>query len=230
MGDREGTNFEAESLTPTVQAVSNEVEPDQDSRQQDSSENGAGTEGQGEHVEKLAAKLNRSEKSVKRYQWFVIRLLVVIAVIWVLFFKIVGLTHMPSGDMFPRLDAGDLVLFYRLDTDVDAQDIIVIEKDTPDSNGQKQMFISRVVAKEGDVVDIKNDRLVVNGHTVMEDKIFYPTIAFEGAVSYPVALGPGECFVLADRRDEGADSRFFGPVKQNEIQGKVITIVRRNNL
>jgi signal peptidase I len=49
-------------------------------------------------------------------------------------------------------------------------------------------------------------------------------------VNYPVTLGPGECFVLADKRDEGADSRFFGPVKREEIQGSVITIMRRNNL
>ena len=176
------------------------------------------------------SELDRSEKSVKRYQWLVVRLVLIVAVLWVLFFKVVGLTHMPSGDMFPRVDAGDLVLFYRLDTDVSAQDVIVLEKATPDSNGAKQLFISRVVAKEGDTVEVKNDHLIVNGNTVMEDKIFYPTVSYEGLVNYPVTLGPGECFVLADKRDDGADSRYFGPVSKDEIQGTVITIMRRNNL
>ena len=40
----------------------------------------------------------------------------------------------------------------------------------------------------------------------------------------------GEVFVLADFRNGGADSRFFGPVKEQEILGTVITLVRRNHL
>ena len=77
-------------------------------------------------TQKQIKKLSRAEKSVKEYQYFVIRLVVFLAVVWILFFQIVGLTHMNSGDMYPRLDAGDLLLFYRLDKSVKAQDIIVI--------------------------------------------------------------------------------------------------------
>ena len=47
---------------------------------------------------------------------------------------------------------------------------------------------------------------------------------------YPVVLGEGEYFVLSDARNGGADSRCFGPVTQEEIQGIVITLLRRNNL
>jgi len=177
-----------------------------------------------------AAQVEKSEARVRGYQRLVIRLIVIVAIIWVLLFQIVGITHMPNDDMYPRLDAGDLVVFYRLDTDVSAQDVIVIEKVTPHSNGAKQMFISRVVAKEGDTVDFANDHVIVNGNALVEANIFYPTPAYEGSVSYPLTLGPGECFVLADKRNEGADSRFFGPVQKEEIKGSVITIVRRNKL
>ena len=177
-----------------------------------------------------AEQLARSEKSVRGYQRFIIRLVVIVAIIWVLLFQIVGITHMPTDDMYPRIDAGDLVVFYRLDTDVSAQDVIVIEKATPQGNGDKQLFISRVVAKEGDTVDFLNDHVVVNGHTMLEGNIFYDTPVYEGSMSYPITLGPGECFVLADKRDEGADSRYFGPVSKDEIKGSVIAIVRRNKL
>ena len=47
---------------------------------------------------------------------------------------------------------------------------------------------------------------------------------------YPLTLSEGEYFVLADYRNGGADSRFFGAVKEDEILGTVITILRRNNL
>ena len=181
--------------------------------------------------EKLEKKIKRSEKSVKRYQWFILRLLVFLVVLWVLFFQIVGLTHMPGEDMYPRIDAGDLILFYRLDKDVRAQDIIVLEKATPDSQGQKELFVCRVVAAAGDTVEISNgNRLIVNGNSMIESNIFYDTPPYEAYTQYPVTLGEGECFVLADYREGGNDSRYFGAVTQEDILGTVITIIRRNNL
>ena len=174
--------------------------------------------------------LRRLEKSVKDYQYLLLRLAAFLLVVWVLFFVVVGVMRVPSADMYPRLDAGDMVLFYRLDKDVRAQDVIVIEKEVPTLSG-KQLMILRVVAVAGDTVEIsEGDRLVVNGNTMIESNIFYSTPRYEGMVEYPLTLGEGECFVLADSRSGGTDSRFFGPVKTDEILGTVITVVRRNNL
>ncbi|MBQ9249589.1 MAG: signal peptidase I [Oscillospiraceae bacterium] len=179
----------------------------------------------------MTKKLKRSERSVKEYQYFILRLFVFLLVLWILFFQIVGLTHMPSGDMAPRLDAGDLVLFYRLDKNVKAQDVVVIEKVTPDSDGKKALFISRVIAVAGDTVEITEDgRVLVNGNTLIESNIFSTTQPYEGYTEYPLTLGEDECFVLSDARRNSEDSRYFGPVARKEIQGTVITIVRRNNL
>jgi len=183
-----------------------------------------------EKLEKAEKKVVKAEKSVKEYQTFILKLIAFLLAVWVLFFQIVGLTHMPGEDMSPRIDAGDMVLFYRLDKDVKAQDVVVLEKQTPDSSSD-QLFISRVVAKGGDTVEITDDnRLVVNGNTMIENRIFYSTPRYEDYTAYPLTLAPDECFVLADAREGGNDSRYFGAVKTNEIQGTVITILRRNNL
>ena len=65
----------------------------------------------------------------------------------------------------------------------------------------------------------------------IESNIFYPTQPYEeGVTEYPVKLGQGEYFVLADQRNGGMDSRYFGVIRQEEIRGIVITILRRNNL
>ena len=183
-----------------------------------------------EDAKKLEKKVKKSEKGVKHYQNFIIRLVAFVLVIWILFFKIVGIIHMPNNDMYPRLDAGDMLLFYRLDKDVHSQDIIVLQKVTPLEN-KREVLVGRVVAKGGDTVDItKEGRLVVNGNTVQEPNIFYDTPRYEGFTTFPITLQADECFVLSDSRDGGSDSRYYGPVKKSEILGTVITIIRRNNL
>ena len=178
---------------------------------------------------------------------------------------LVGLAIMSNGDMYPRIDAGDLVLFYRLEKDIHAQDVIVFEKPTAaleqsyeerreaeqappvektawrraldwlgfkdPAEPEKSIFICRVVAGPGDTVQISDgEGLVINGNHMIESGIFYQTYEYSGFVEYPLELGQEEYFVLADYRNGGADSRFFGAVKEQEILGTVITIMRRNNL
>ncbi len=182
-----------------------------------------------EKAAKIKKKIERSERSVKDYQSFLIRFGAFVAALWLLFFVFIGIMHMPSTDMYPRVDAGDFILYYRLDKDVRAQDIIVIDKNIQGAG--RQLIVSRVVAVAGDTVEITSDnRLSVNGNIMIETNIFYQTPRYESDVQYPLTLGEGECFVLADSRNGGTDSRSFGPVKADEINGTVITIVRRNNL
>ena len=202
----------------------------------------------------------RRNQYLKEFRNLVIRLALLLLVVYVLFFHLVGITIMPSGDMYPRIDAGDLVLFYRLEKSFKAQDIVVFEKSSAvlkqiyemqaaeaeqapirtelgrfgvrnHAGDEKTLLVCRVVAKPGDTVEVTEDaRLMVNGNAMVETNIFYPTPEYTGFVEYPVTLGQGEYFVLADYRNGGADSRFFGTVKENEILGSVITILRRNNL
>ena len=181
-------------------------------------------------TQKQFKKIKRSEKSVKDYQFFVLKLAGFLLVLWVLFFVLIGIMRVPGADMYPRLDSGDMILFYRLDKDVRAQDVIVVEKEVPTLQGE-QLMVLRVVAVAGDTVEISDSNsLVINGNTMIESNIFYPTPRYEGFTEYPLTLGEGECFVLADSRNGGTDSRFFGPVTRDEILGTVITVVRRNNL
>ncbi len=183
-----------------------------------------------EELQKTRRKIRRSERAVKSYQYFLLRLAAFILVLWVLFFQIVGIVICPTTDMHPRIDSGDMVLYFRLDKDVRAQDVIVLQKVT-EEGAEPQSFVLRVVAVTGDTVEITDgERLVVNGNTMIEPDIYYPTPRYEGFNEYPLTLGEGQCFVLADSRNGGMDSRFFGPVNTDDILGTVITIIRRNNL
>ena len=180
--------------------------------------------------EQLKKKLRRSERSVRDYQYFLLRLIILLLLLWVLFFKLIGVIRMPTGDMYPRIDAGDLVMFYRLDTNPSAQDVVALRRTVPTLSGEQTMVL-RVVAVAGDTVEVtETGFLKINGNVMDERNIFYPTPRYENYVEYPLTLEEGECFALADSRNGGTDSRFFGPVLNSEILGTVITIVRRNAL
>ena len=225
----------------------------------------AGAEGIAEENEKAARRQRLHKRHMKALRDLIIRLVSLLLVVYVLFFHLVGLTVMPNADMYPRIDAGDMVLYYRLEKNIHAQDVIVFEKPTAaleqsyaqehameaaaraeksairkaldwlgfrdPADPPKTLFVCRVVAGPGDTVEIsEGERLVVNGNTMIETNIFYNTPEYEGFVEYPLRLGEGQYYVLADYRNGGADSRFFGAVNADEILGTVITILRRNNL
>ena len=167
----------------------------------------------------------KGTRSPMRYpQRVLLRALLTLGILWIMFGFILGVTTAPNNDMYSRIDAGDLVLYYQLDKNVQAQDVVALRKNGTDS-------VCRVVAVEGDTVEVTaEENLIINGSTMIEANIFYPTPMYEGFVDYPLTLGEGECFVLADRRNGGEDSRYFGPVSRNEISGTVVTVVRRSNL
>lgn len=209
-------------------------------------------------TKKTKGRQGRGRRLLRAFRSLLLRTVMLALVLYILFFHIVGLTTLNRADMTPRMDAGDLALFYRLDKSWKAQDVVVIDKavnrdftaaaeaprektwwrqaldflKVPDpGEAPKTRFVCRVVAAPGDTVEITEARrLIINGNAMIESGIFYPTDAHDGPVTYPLTLGEGEYFVLADFRSGGIDSRFFGPVRKEEIQGTVITVIRRNNL
>ncbi len=177
----------------------------------------------------MAEKMKENRKNKKRrgmndVQWFAMQVLIFVIILYVLFAHIVGVTTMPSADMYPRIDSGDFLLYYRLDCDPKSQDIVVYEKNDT-------RYVGRVIAVQGDTVEITKDNAVkVNGYALVESNIFFETYPLEGYTKYPLTLGAGQCFILADQRQGSEDSRYFGPVDYSELDGTVITVMRRSNL
>ena len=169
-------------------------------------------------------KVRRAERRLTYFQRFALQAFAFLLIMYILFAHIVGLMTMPNGDMYPRIDGGDMLLYYRLDKDPKAQDIITFVKNDT-------RYVARVIAVEGDVVEITDEgNILVNGNSVIESNIFYETYRLEGYTQYPLTLEEGQCFVLADARRGAEDSRYYGPVDYDDIVGTVISIMRRNNM
>lgn len=157
-------------------------------------------------------------------QAFLLKLAALAALLAVLFGAAFGITPMHNDDMAPRISAGDLLLYYRLAGDWANNDVMVFTKDGT-------QYVGRIVARGGDTVEVTDEAtLVVNGSTVLESSIYYTTPKYDDGPAYPLTLAADEFFVLCDYREGARDSRWFGPVRQSEVKGKVITVVRRSGL
>lgn len=155
---------------------------------------------------------------------FVQRFILLILIFGILFGFVFGIRPMANADMAPRISAGDLMLFFRLDNNFHNGDVVMVKK-----NGT--WYTSRIVAQGGDTVEITDDaKLKVNGSIVVENDIYYITPQYESDVTYPLVLADNEFFLLCDYREGAKDSRYFGAVKRSEIKGKVITVIRRSGL
>ncbi|MBQ6250465.1 signal peptidase I [Ruminococcus sp.] len=175
-----------------------------------------------EKAEKAEKKKQRSPMAP--VQLFLLNCLIIVTVVWLMFDFVLGPAQAPNSDMSPNIKANDLLLYYRLSRDFQAQDVVVVSKN-------KTTYIGRIVAVPGDTVDISDaEALVINGNSMIEPNVYTITPKYEGFVEYPVKLGEGEYFILCDNRSGSEDSRYYGSVAKSEIKGKVITAVRRNDL
>lgn len=173
-----------------------------------------------EKLSKIRDEISKSKKGIRS---FVKNCFVIAVSLWIMFYFIVGVQSAPSYDMSPAVNLGDRIIYSRINKDPIAGDVIIFEKDG-------ETCISRVIAVPGDTVEITEEGAVlINGNLIVEDRIYSPTYPYPEFVGYPLTLASGEYFVLGDNRRSGVDSRYYGPVKSDEIQGTLIMVIRSHN-
>lgn len=167
---------------------------------------------------------NETKNSIKNDILFLaLKITIFIVLLVVTFSFVFGVFRCNNNMMSPSYKDGDLAIYYRLQKDYKPLDAVIIEK-----NGEKQ--VRRIIAKEGDIVDITEEGLKINGYLQKEVEVYTDTLPYKEGISFPVAVGKGEYFVLGDNRSNAKDSRIYSTIKQDEIKGIVITLIRRRGL
>lgn len=175
-------------------------------------------------TEEMIEKRRRRLLNIDEILYFLKRAAILVIFLAVMLFGIFGVYSMGNNDMMPRIAAGDVLIYYRLDNNYVSQDIVVYHVD-----GKNR--IGRIVARPGDTVEITEaNSLSVNGFVAYEEFIFYSTPDYDRRVEYPLTLGDDEYFLLCDYREGARDSRYYGAVLAKDIRGKVVAVVRWMNL
>jgi len=127
----------------------------------------------------------------------------------------------PTGSMLPTIQLGDHVLgnkfVYRFGTPLKG-DVVILD----DPTGQVGTLIKRCVAVGGQTLDLQDGKVVVNGVALDEPYTYgQPSDPLPGStVTFPVKIPTGYIWVMGDNRTQSQDSRWFGPVPLNSVQGK----------
>ena len=165
-----------------------------------------------------------TNRLIKDISGFLLHLAAVAAAVWAVFTFVFGVSIAHGETMYPRIRDGDVLFYYRMQREIRVGDVLCVK-----AEGQTQ--IGRVVAVGGETVDISPEgQFLVNGNVVSEE-IFYPTYLVSGTnVTYPYTVPENDLFLLSDFRTNGYDSRNYGSVNWEQVNGKVITVLRRRGI
>lgn len=159
-------------------------------------------------------------------EWFEsIAIALILALIIRTFF--VQAFKIPTGSMRPTLIEGDRILVNKIIykfREPKIGEIIVFKY----PNNPKKDFIKRLVAKGGDMVEIKSGNIFLN-HRVLDEpaifkKIYYYNKGPYGEEGVAIHIPEDALFVLGDNSSASKDSRFWGFVPRKNVIGKAFFI------
>lgn len=131
----------------------------------------------------------------------------------------------PSGSMRPTLLEGDKLFVnkyvYRFEKPQRGDIIVFKYPEDP-----KKDFIKRLVAMEGETVEIKDGKIVVDGKALDDSESFgkfyyYNHDPFGGPYD-KIKVPQNSYYVLGDNSANSTDSRFWGFVPGKNVIGKAI--------
>ncbi len=176
-------------------------------------------------------------------------IVLIVAIGVAIFYDILGIrarTHfveafsIPSASMYPTLEVGDHLFVKKTSHDFRRGDVVVFafpQDHTID-------YVKRIVGVGGDVISVRGGQLTINGSPVERRRLEDPCASMQGSCTlweesldgrrWRVALEDrawshdldattvpeGQYFVLGDNRDNSSDSRIWGPVAKDLVEGR----------
>ncbi|CAJ2667710.1 unnamed protein product [Trifolium pratense] len=143
--------------------------------------------------------------------------LLVVFLLWSTFSQ---LCYIPSSSMYPTLRVGDRIIVEKASYYIwnpAIHDIVTFRDPTQHcEDNTNVIFIKRVVAKEGDTVEVHHGGLYVNGVAQEEDFVVEPP-TYTTELTY---VPQGHVYVLGDNRNNSYDSHVWGPLPMKNIVGR----------
>jgi signal peptidase I len=157
--------------------------------------------------------------------------------------------RVPSGSMEPTVHVGDRIVVSKIAYGIRLPltdtylvryatpargDVVVIEppetahesKHATDSDIIGSVLLKRVVAVAGDLVEVRDGHVHIDGREIPEARI---SLAAGGGPDLgPVRVPDGKVLLLGDNRGNSRDGRWFGFIDRERVLGRAVSVVARD--
>lgn len=147
-------------------------------------------------------------------------------------FTIVEPRFIPSLSMYPTFEVGDQLAIEKVTKLVKPlyrNEVVVfnppqtfreIVEQYGDAKRGREALIKRIVAIEGDKVEVKKGKLFINGIQQNE-----PYVAEDAEYTFgPVIVPPGNVLVLGDNRNHSLDGHIWGFLPEKNVIGRAVFV------
>lgn len=156
---------------------------------------------------------------------YLLIVVVVFLIMWPIREFLIEPFQIPTVSMVPTIEVGDRVfaekVSFKKDGYVEPGEIVTFK----DPGDKDITLIKRVIAVEGQTVDLRDGHVYVDGKQLDEPYTHgKPSVPSNATLSgqpieYPLVIPAGYIWVMGDNRTNSADSRYFGPVPYADITG-----------
>jgi len=127
------------------------------------------------------------------------------------------------------IERGDIILFladgrikdgFFSELAIKVQDFM--DKFRHESLRANERLVKRVIGIPGDIIDIHDGQVYVNG---VKETGAYVAGTTQASGEYPITVPPGKLFVMGDNREVSKDGRNFGCIDARSVEGKAVMII-----
>lgn len=173
----------------------------------------------------------------KSNRWIIELVLVVVVAVVVAFLLrtfVIATYSIPSGSMEPTLKVGDRIIVNKLSYDVhgvDRGNIVVFSTPPKEDCAGPPVadLVKRVIGLPGETISLSGGNVFINGRAIAERWLpasekgrTYPGPSPEAySLHHSFHIPHGDVYVMGDNRTLSCDSRYWGPIAESTIVGKV---------
>ena len=150
--------------------------------------------------------MERLKKSIKELLPYFI---IIVAIVLIRTY-IITPVRVDGRSMNPTLENNEILILKKFDKKYDRFEIIVFKNNT-------DKLVKRIIGLPGETVEIKDNKLYINGKYVEETFKHLDTLDYELDGVIPENM----YFVLGDNRTNSLDSRYIGLISKEQIEGTI---------
>ncbi|OGI97124.1 signal peptidase I [Candidatus Nomurabacteria bacterium RIFCSPLOWO2_01_FULL_43_15] len=173
------------------------------------------------HMEPIESQEKTREKTTAQSFWELVRFALIALVIVIPIRLFIAEPFVVSGNsMVPTFENGDYLIVDKISYElgnIKRNDVAVFRY----PNDPTKFFVKRIIGLPNETVDIKGSEVTITNRESEEsftlDQPFVKNFANNNT---HLELKDDEYFVMGDNRSASSDSRYWGAVKRNFLQGK----------